>query len=156
MVLADAAKMPVPEYFSSRIYSKLGAQADGEWLLDKNGDAATAEGFGATLRDWARLAMYVRNELSSGTDACFKDYLKEATTRRIGTGSDPNRNFFAGYGYQFWTDNWIAGNTFWMLGYAGQAVGVHPESGKIMVVLSSASGNWKDYFQLFREFTGAN
>jgi hypothetical protein len=152
VVVADATKKPFHDYFAEVIWSEIGAQADGAWLLDKNGDAATAEGFGATLRDWARVAIYIVDKMKPSAEPCFRDYLKQATTRRIANKSNNNRDFY-GYGYHFWVDNWMSENSIWMRGYGGQMIGINPINGRLMVVLSNEGNRPATYTKIFETFS---
>lgn len=151
VVISDATKMPFYKFFAENIWSETGAQSDAAWLLDKNGDAATAEGFGATLRDWARVAIYIMHKMKSDDDICFRDYLKQATTAQIENNSNGNREF-RGYGYQFWVNHWMAEKSVWMRGYAGQMLGMDPSSGRAIVVLSNEGGHPDAYTRLFDAF----
>jgi len=135
-VIAGATKQPVPDYASAKVWQQIGAEADARWLVDRNGDASTAEGFGARVRDWGRLALYVRDEMASSRNTCFAEYLKKATTMQIKNTSNHARAF-GGYGYQFWTDNWRAKGVYWMEGYGGQMVATDRRSGRVMVMFST-------------------
>ena len=152
VVISDATGKPFHEFFAESIWSEIGAQADGAWLIDKNGDAATAEGFGATLRDWARVAIYIVDKMKASAEPCFRDYLKQATTKRIANKSNNNRDFY-GYGYQFWVDNWMSEGSIWMRGYGGQMIGINPDNGKLMVVLSNEGKYPVSYTKIFDSFS---
>ena len=152
IVISDATGKPFHEFFSEAVWSEIGAQADGAWLIDKNGDAATAEGFGATLQDWARVAIYMVDKMKPNAEPCFRDYLKQATTRRIANKSNNNRDFY-GYGYHFWVDNWMSEHSIWMRGYGGQMIGINPINGKLMVVLSNEGGHPATYTRMFETFS---
>lgn len=153
VALADAAKQPTHAYFSRAIWSRIGAQSDAAWLLDRNGDTATAEGFGATLRDWGRFALYVRDHAASESSNCLGNYLRLATTQRL-----PNNtqilSHFRGYGYGFWTDNYlIKAPSFWMTGYGGQRIGVDPVSGRVLVLIAHVEDFMPEVYQLFDLWT---
>lgn len=151
LVVSSAVGMSFHEYFSKVVWGEIGAQSDAAWLLDKDGLAATADGFGATARDWARLALYIIENIKSDNDPCFNDYLKRATSRQISNDSNLNRDFES-YGYQFWLGHFLAKDSIWMMGYAGQMMGINIKSGKAMVVLSNEGGNVRDYMYLFNDF----
>ncbi len=154
VVAADAAKAPFPEYFSRAVWQKIGAQADAAWLLDRNGDTATALGFGAVLRDWGRLALFVHDQVAQGgADSCLARYLREATSTRIANDMTRIGQAHRGYGYQFWTDNWIArGPNFWMMGYGGQRVAIDPASGRVMVLVASVEDFMPEVYRLFNRW----
>lgn len=55
LALSRAIKTSVADYFSSRIWQKLGAQADAAWAVDASAPEIAPCCMVATLRDWARL-----------------------------------------------------------------------------------------------------
>lgn len=152
IAVAEAAKQPFPAYSASAVWQKVGAEADAAWLVDRNGDTATAEGFGARLRDWGRLALYVRDLVSAGDgkNPCMTQYLKDATTIRIPNNAQRVTQDFRGYGYQFWNENWrLKGPSFWMMGYAGQRIGVDLQTGRTLVLISSVEDFMPAVYRLF-------
>ncbi len=149
-VVSAAAKEPFTSYFAKAVWQKTGAESDAAWLLDRNGDAATGEGFGATLRDWGRAALYVRDQLASGESTCMGRYLKQATTKQIPNQSRRVGKIYNGYGYQFWTDNWMStSGAFWMSGYGGQRIAIDPASGNVLVLLSYVENFMPEVYRLF-------
>ncbi len=155
VVLADATKQPFHTYFSKAVWSRIGAEADAAWLLDRDGDAATAEGLGATLRDWGRLAMYVRDQITAEQPSCLGSYLREATSKKLNnyTQTSPAHK---GYGYQFWTENYfVSAPAFWMVGYAGQRIGVDTVSGRMLVLIANVEDFMPDIYRLFDRFAKA-
>ena len=103
----------------------------------------------ATLGDWGRLALRVLALRGASTgDACMQAFVSDATRRQIPTGASGG---FEGYGYQVWTDGRILPpESFWILGFGGQRIGVDPASGRILVAFA-----WQPddgVFQLFRNW----
>jgi CubicO group peptidase (beta-lactamase class C family) len=153
VALTDATKQPAYSYFSKAVWSRIGAQSDAAWLLDRNGDTSTAEGFGATLRDWGRLALYVRDQLPTSNTNCLGNYLREATTKKVPNTTQVLSDF-RGYGYGFWTDNYyIKAPSFWMTGYAGQRIGVDPVSGRVLVLIANVENFMPEVYRLFDLWT---
>ncbi len=153
VALADATKQPAYSYFSKAVWSRIGAQSDAAWLLDRNGDTASAEGFGATVRDWGRFALYIRDQLAPGNTSCLGNYLREATIKKV-----PNNTAilseFRGYGYGFWTENFhIRAPSFWMTGYGGQRIGVDPVSGRVLVLIGHVENFMPEVYRLFNLWT---
>ncbi|MDP3797502.1 MAG: serine hydrolase [Polaromonas sp.] len=150
--LADATKQPAHVYFSKAVWSRIGAQSDAAWLLDRNGDTSTAEGFGATLRDWGRFAMYVREQVATDSSGCLGNYLRQATTKRISNNTQILSQF-RGYGYGFWTDNYlIKSPSFWMTGFGGQRIGVDPASGRVLVLIAHVEDFMPEVYRLFDQW----
>lgn len=153
VALSDASKQPTYLYFSKAVWSRIGAQSDAAWLLDRNGDTSTAEGFGATLRDWGRFALYVRDQLATSSTNCLGNYLREATNKKVPNNTQVLSDF-RGYGYGFWTDNsYINAPSFWMTGYAGQRIGVDPVSGRVLVLIANVENFMPDIYRLFDLWT---
>jgi CubicO group peptidase (beta-lactamase class C family) len=153
VALTDTTKQPAYSYFSKAVWSRIGAQSDAAWLLDRNGDTSTAEGFGATLRDWGRFAMYVRDHLNSDNSSCLGNYLRQATTKRIASDTQTIPQF-SGYGFGFWTDSsLIKAPAFWMTGFGGQRIGVDPVSGRVLVLISHVEDARLEVSRLFDLWT---
>ena len=149
---AGASKEPFHNYFAKAVWQKIGAEADAAWLIDRNGDTATAEGFGARLRDWGRFALYVRDavKVDAGQSNCLSRYLQEATTTQISNDSDRISKDFRGYGYMFWSENWrVKEPSFWMTGLGGQRIGVDLKSGRTLVLISNAEDFMPAVYRVF-------
>lgn len=126
------------ENFEKHIWSKIGAESTGHWMLDKDGRAITYAGFNATARDWARLAQFSLQQMKSN-DQCLSTFMKEATAPQIPNQSDHSAAQFKHYGYQIWVGTFGPSPSYWFRGYAGQRIGIDPDKERILVVFS-----WKD------------
>lgn len=149
---SGASKQAFHAYFAKAVWQKIGAESDAAWLIDRNGDTATAEGFGARLRDWGRFALYVRDGVTTddSKNNCLSRYLKDATTTRISNDSGRISKDFRGYGYMFWNENWmIKEPSFWMTGFAGQRIGVDLRSGRTLVLISNAEDFMPAVYRVF-------
>ena len=135
LVVARATGQPLAEYLRSRIWQKLGAEADASWIVDTKGVEVAYCCFNAVLRDWARLGMMLANDGAwNGKQIVPRDWLLAATTvapgdRHLAPGTD--KRYF-GYGYQVWI---FPGprRQFALLGIHGQAVFVDPAARLVMV-----------------------
>lgn len=151
ILLSDINNSKFQQILSRNVWRKIGAEKNGEIVVDKNNDALPQSGFGATASDWARLAIYIRD--SAKTNSCFGNFIKDATTRQISNRSD-HATAFQGYGYQFWTNNkFIQTKSAWLNGYGGQRIGIDMKSGKIIVMLSYEMGAVLPVYKLFDEWT---
>lgn len=155
VLVADAAKQPFTDYFAKAVWARVGPEDVGYWMVDRNGDAVVHSGFNATLRDWGRLALYVRDQvLSSGEPTCLQRYLRAATKRQISNNARKTGRAFAGYGYQFWTDNeLVLTPSAWMSGYGGQRIGIDLRSGRVLVVFSNVEDYMVDVYRLFDQWS---
>ena len=135
LVVARATGQPLADYLRSRIWEKIGAEADASWVIDTKGVEVAYCCFNAVLRDWARLGLKLANDgLWNGTQIVPRDWIMAATTvapgdRHLAPGTD--KRFF-GYGYQVWI---FPGprRQFALLGIHGQAVLVDPAARLVMV-----------------------
>ncbi|TIL69509.1 MAG: hypothetical protein E5Y89_23515 [Mesorhizobium sp.] len=123
-------------------------ECDGYWIVENAGGFTYGEsGFGATLRDYGRMGLYLlRNGvLPNGTKTLPDDYLREATTP-----SQLSIESKAPYGYYWWLDSWWhkdplwqaeptsehmlgADGTFYALGNSGQLLMVNPMENLVIV-----------------------
>ena len=150
VAVADAAKMKFSAYLEKNVWKKIGAEMDALIWTDKAGDALGNAGFGAIPRDWARLAIFIREK--SREQSCLGSYLRDATSGQIKTAG-PTGGQFASYGYQFWTDNQMVSRpTAWLNGFDGQRIGIDLKSGKIIVLFSYELGAVKEIYRLFDDW----
>lgn len=151
ILIADIKNTKYQNVISQNLWSKIGAEKNAEIEVDKNNDAFAQGGLGATARDWARLGIYVRDNIKN--NSCFGSYLREATAGQIKVSAERITQF-SKYGYQFWTDNkLIATKSAWFLGVGGQQIGIDLLSGKIIVRLSyDEKGVW-DTYKIFDSWT---
>ena len=137
-------------YFDQTVWRFVRAAHRAHWESDSEGSALAHAGFQARLEDWGRLAVWLLGERAK--PGCYGDYLRAATATQIATGSGA----FRGYGYQWWTDHKSAPG-FWGLGYAGQALGIDPDSGKVLVKFGYAKygRNAGDLFRIFGDWVAS-
>lgn len=135
LVLSGAVRSTVADYFSSRIWQKLGAEADAAWPIDSTAQEVAFCCIVARLRDWARLGLMLANDgYWNGQQIVPRQWLIDATS------VDPRRADLApgqlspilGYGYQVWIS---AGERrrFSLVGIHGQSMLVDPVSKLVLV-----------------------
>jgi CubicO group peptidase (beta-lactamase class C family) len=134
LIVSRAVHMSLSEFLSSRIWQKLGAEADAAWALDASGHEIAYCCFTATLRDWGRLGAMISNDgFWNGTQIVPKRWLTESTTPTkldtVGIGQTAMR---FGYGYHLWTFNHRPGMIA-LRGVHGQAIYVDPASKLVLV-----------------------
>ena len=127
LVLREALKRPLADYFSERIWLPIGAQDDALWLTDPSGLEAGYMGFNATLRDYGRLALMLADGGRVHTAGGIREVLPaswfgEMTSAQF---SPARTGRYFGYGYQTWTFPANDGS-FALLGVRGQALYVDP------------------------------
>lgn len=113
ILVSVVAKQHFAEYFSDVIWKPVGAESDGAWMQNNRNQVASYNGFSATPRDWARVGLYVVDQIKRGDD-CFSRYLQQAVAPQIESNSITRT-----YGYQIWTQC-APKVDFCFIGYGGQ------------------------------------
>jgi CubicO group peptidase (beta-lactamase class C family) len=133
LVLTAATGMPMAEYFSSRIWSRIGTESDARWTVDANGQEVAMCCLSATVRDYARFgALLAHDGLWDGQQIIPADWVRAATSVQapfLAPGHDAG---YYGYGYQVWL---LPGarRQFVLLGIHGQAIYVDPTAKLVLV-----------------------
>jgi len=126
VLVARAVHKHLADYLSERIWSKIGAEQDAAWMIDRGGDELGGCCISMTLRDTARFGLFF---MEGGHGVLPKDWVAQASSKQ--TPSD-----FAGLGYgYFW---WIHDDgTYEALGIFGQSIFIAPKE-KLVIVTNSA------------------
>lgn len=113
VLLAHAVKMPISKYLSQKIWRHTGMERDAVWMLDRGGIERGGCCLGITLRDYARLALFIEGGAKVRGQSILPDeWLATATTNQVGSaGRTP-------YGY-FW---WPRPDGFEAVGIFGQSI----------------------------------
>jgi CubicO group peptidase (beta-lactamase class C family) len=135
LVLADAVRMPLAQYLSTRIWQRIGTEADASWLVDATGQEAAFCCVNATLRDWARFGLLLANDGAwDGQQVIPRQWVLDATTAAppgsvLAPGKVSRRY---GYGYQTWILNGKR-REFALIGVHGQMILVDPALKLVLV-----------------------
>ena len=134
LVLRRAVGVPLSEYLSTRIWKKLGAEADAGWDVDPSGQEITFCCMVATLRDWARLGLMLANDGAwNGQQIVPRQWVLDATTvvpsSHLAAGE---RTGPTGYGYQVWVSQGER-RRFNLMGIRGQHMTVDAAAKLVMV-----------------------
>jgi CubicO group peptidase (beta-lactamase class C family) len=134
LILNRAVGMPLTEYLSTRLWKKLGAEADAAWDVDSSGQEITFCCMVATLRDWARLGLMLAHDGAwNGHQIVPRQWILEATTSSPGSYLAPGGQMATiGYGYQVWLASGER-RRFSLLGIRGQLMTVDPISKLVLV-----------------------
>jgi len=92
----------VLDYLKPRLFEPLGIESP-EWGNSPQG--ITYGGFGLFLRteEIARFGqLYLQKGQWKGRTLIPEDWVEQATARQVSNGSDPDRDWDQGYGFQFW------------------------------------------------------
>lgn len=135
-VLENAYQKSIPELFSEKIWSKIGAEHDALWSLDKKGGVAkTFCCLNSNARDFARLGQLVLQEGSwDSTQIVPKDYIITAT-QPASWLVDKEDEVVDYYGFQFWIMNYKGLQIPYFRGVKGQFIYVIPDKNAVVVRL---------------------
>jgi len=131
MVLAKATGKSLTEYMQEKLWSRLGAEDNAEWLTDPGGTEMAFGGLNATLRDYAKLGQLYLNKGRNfkGEQLVSENWVKASVTPdapHLMPGRDnPNSGWPMGYGYQWWIPENPEGD-FAAIGIYGQFIYIHP------------------------------
>lgn len=138
LVLARATGRTLAGLLSSRIWRRIGAEADAGWAIDASGQEAAFCCLSAVLRDWGRLGLLLaRDGEWHGEQVIPRDWVVAATTAAAGSFLAPGiASRFYGYGFQTWV---LPGprRQFALLGIHGQAILVD-SAAKLVLVHTAA------------------
>lgn len=155
LLLEAATSMGLSEYASERLWSRIGAERDARWSLDRaGGDEKAFCCFYATARDFARLGELYRHAGAWGGKRIISSaYVERALTphgipdRR----GEPTNH----YGFQWWILEHQGMKVYYASGILGQLVAVIPARGLVVVRLGKEKSHerlgyyWKDYLHIF-------
>ncbi len=130
------------EYLYEKLFSKLG-QGYPLWEHDPQGHPNGGGGIFMRLSDMLKLGqLYLNNGVWNGEQIVTREWIREATTKRITTTGelDPNNRWDCGYGYQFWM--MPTPNAYRADGAYGQITAVFPDQGYVVAVQCPETGDF--------------
>ncbi|MCF7764992.1 MAG: beta-lactamase family protein [Verrucomicrobia bacterium] len=101
-IVQKATGRTVLEYLTPRLFDPLGI-APPKW--DTSPQGVSIGGYGLYLRteDIAKFGqLYLRKGVWNGEQLLPADWVEQATSKQVSNGSDPERDWDQGYGFQFW------------------------------------------------------
>jgi len=125
--------MTVEAYLQPRLFVPLGIEQH-PWGMSPEGVDLGDGGLSVKTEDLAKLGqLYLQKGMWQGRRLLSEQWVEAATSRQTSSGSDPEDNWGAGYGYQFWrnkTTGYRADGAF------GQYSFVLPEQDVVLAVTS--------------------
>ena len=121
------------DLFTKSIWDRAGAEKSATWLVDRDGTINGSFGLGASLRDWARLALESLEMRKGARGKCIQDFMQEATTKQIVNEGSGSVNYNR-YGYQTWIHPREQTGIYLWLGAYGQKVMIDPKNEKILIL----------------------
>ena len=140
-ILRRASGKPLAQLLSDRIWSRIGAEQDAYFMVDRIGTESGGGGLNTTLRDLARFGELMRNE---GRAANGQQVLPKAVVDDIRRGGDPAQFVKAGYstlpGWSYRNMWWVSHNpngAYMARGIHGQAIYIDPKAQMVVVRYAS-------------------
>jgi CubicO group peptidase (beta-lactamase class C family) len=136
-LIRAAAKRPVAQYLSEKIWSKFGMETDATWWLESpDGLEVGGSGFSATLRDYGRFGLFAL----SGGKAAGENVVPEGWFREAGSSKQVSGKL-VDYGHMWWTygptANPVHQGAFQAEGIFGQFIYINPREHVVVVVWSA-------------------
>ena len=132
MVLVRAlAGKSLAQYASEKLWQPFGMEQDGIWMVDKAGLARGGCCMSMTLRDYARIGLFMLGGgKADGKDVLAPGWVEESTKNHA-----PPKSREAGesYGY-FW---WPMEEGYYAVGIFGQGIYVYPEENLVIAINSA-------------------
>lgn len=133
IVLSRALKgRTLANYISEKIWQPFGMEADASWIVDKAGIERGGCCLSITLRDYARLGMFMdEGGRAGGVDVLADGWIQQAWTPQF---SEPDK-YVKGFGY-YWQVRQDGG--YEAVGAYGQSVTIYPKE-HLVIAVNSAS-----------------
>ncbi len=128
------------------LLNQAGVENESHWMTDKDNVIHASYGYGATLDDWAKIAQLSLGMLRGTADIPNKECMRQfmsVGTEHIIPPSGIGRPSYYGWGYT-WTNPKVKHGYAW-LGAYGQAVWVHPNTQRILIVFRHV--NSKSFYE---------
>ncbi|SDE73850.1 serine hydrolase domain-containing protein [Kordiimonas lacus] len=139
MVLRAATGQTLPALMEKHLWSKIGAEADGHWLLDEKGVAFALGGISLRTRDYARLGRLMLRDGRQGSDQLVPvEWVRESMVPHadhVTPGPD-----IMGYGYHWWLGRSARKGEFLAIGVYGQYIYVNQPENLVIVKNSTDLG----------------
>ena len=151
-IIEKVTEQTISEYFSEKIWQKIGAKNNALWTLDhENGTEKAYCCFYSNARDYARVGqLLLNNGLWDNERIISEDYLNDATCPAYYLKSNGKPVDF--YGYQIWTAYYKNLDIYFFRGILGQYTIMIPEKNIVIVRLGHErskefiNGNPSDFY----------
>lgn len=137
ILVSNAAKKPLADYLSEKIWKPAGMGQQATWILSRTGREISGCCIQAASRDYARLGQFILDGARvNGASIVPDGWLADATATRADIGQ-PGR----GYGYLWWT---YADGSFAARGIFGQGIFLDPKRKLVIVSNADWAGGARD------------
>jgi len=137
LIIEKATGETLSDYASEKIWTKVGAEHDALWCLDRNDGVEKAFCcFNSNARDFARFGQLVLNQgMWKGEQVVPASYLAEALTPATYLYDPETSKNVDFYGYQWWMINIDGYRAWYARGLLGQYIFVIPDLNAVVVRL---------------------
>ncbi len=133
-IITKLTGQTLADYLAPRLFEPLGIEGY-TWDLSPEGINTGGWGLSIKTEDIARLGqLYLNKGVWNGERILSEDWVREATSRQIANGDDPNSDWAQGYGYQFWV---CRHGAYRGDGMFGQFCIVMPEKDAVLAITAS-------------------
>ncbi len=130
VLVTSATHKSLAEYLTEKIWRPFGMEGDAVWMIDERGQEAGGCCISVSLRDYARMGLFVMGGGVAGGKSVVPDGWFDAAIHKQADIGEPGH----GYGYQWWTND---DGTYDARGIFGQIIHIDPAR-KLVVVVTSA------------------
>ncbi|MFT5276378.1 MAG: CubicO group peptidase (beta-lactamase class C family) [Glaciecola sp.] len=132
ILVGEATGRSLSQYLTEKIWKPFGMESQASWLLSPDGLEISGCCIQASLRDFARVGLFVLEDGKINGTATLPDgWFEMATTKRADIGRPGS-----GYGYQWWT---FDDGSFTARGIFGQTIFIDPKRQLVVAF----NGNWE-------------
>jgi len=146
MVLRAATSKSIEEYLTQKLWSKMGSERDGSYLVDGLDEPMALGGLNATTRDYARLGVLFRDDgMIKGEQIVPAQWIKDSITPdapHLMPGKRDNAQPVFGYGYQWWIPE-HSEQEFFAMGIYGQYIYINQKT-NVVIVKNSANTRFSE------------
>jgi len=136
----QATGKSITEYMNEKLWSKMGAESEAYWIVDKAGMEFAIGGLNATARDYAKLGqLFLDSGRWQGNQIVPEDWVKASVTPdapHLMPGKRASAELEEGYGFQWWIP-YGSKDEFNAQGIYTQFIYIDPDMDMVIVKLSS-------------------
>lgn len=140
MILVQATGKSVTDYMNEKLWSRIGAESEAYWIVDKSGMEFVIGGLNATARDYAKIGqLFLDSGRWQGQQLVPADWVRASVTPdapHLMPGKRVSAQHEEGYGFQWWIPEG-AKDEFNAQGIYTQFIYVDPNMDMVIVKLSS-------------------
>lgn len=134
-IVKKATGKTLSQYFSERVWSKIGAKNSALWSMDyKNGDEKAFCCFNSNVRDFARIGQLYLNGGNWANEQIVPEWYVSESTKAAQLNESDN-NPCKRYGYQWWLTQYNGKSVYYARGILGQYIIAIPSDNLLVVRL---------------------